>query len=550
MRPTPIGLAVLCLLLATLTSAAELPSNAPSPGSQETFVLPPATVPSLPPPSSTLEKYRVERIVIKGNKSLDSSELEKLAQPYQERELTEVDIETLRLELTKAYVDQGFVNSGVVLATNNPLDNGVLTFKVIEGRLKDIRIRGTADLQEAYVTDRLQGDAEETLNINVLRERFQMLLDNPLFVRVNSRLLPGSQLGEAILDLDVERARPYQMSIAANNYRPPSIGEKGLNFNGVLRNLSGRGDALDLAFSLSPNSNSGENIDLNWRVPINRFDTQLSFRVLHGLSMVVEEPLASLDIRSIIDRQEIGVSQPIFASLRQRLNMGLTFAKEQNNTTLGDIPFSFVAGSTLGETRAHLWKFWQEYNTKSESDYLGLRSTFAYASLSGAGGATKAVGQPDRQYFFWLGQGQYLRKLTEEGAQLVARATVQLTDAYLSSLHDFAIGGVNSVRGYRENSLLRSNGQVVNFDITTPIAMRGEYIPNLTVGAFFDWGRGYNKGEDKVMLSSVGISLKATWKGVRGDLVLAKKIAHSEQVGNGSGSWQDKGIHAQIAYDY
>ena len=91
------------------------------------------------------------------------------------------------------------------------------------------------DAGEALRADRVEEDApvEHELVVDLVQD--QRLLDDPLFTRINSRIVPGDQLGEATLDMDVERARPYALSVALNNYRPPSIDEKGYEVAGLSR---------------------------------------------------------------------------------------------------------------------------------------------------------------------------------------------------------------------------------------------------------------------------------------------------------------------------
>src|SRR5262245_65755799 len=113
------------------------------------------------------------------------------------------ELEDLRPELTRNYVDRGYVNSGVLLAEVTA-DNAVV-FDVVEGRLTGVRLRGMERLDEDYVARRFMRDSDRPLNLDVMRERFQILLGDPLFDRMNARLLPGVKAGEAILDIDIVR---------------------------------------------------------------------------------------------------------------------------------------------------------------------------------------------------------------------------------------------------------------------------------------------------------------------------------------------------------
>ena len=55
-----------------------------------------------------------------------------------------------------------------------------MQFQIVEGRLLELRIKGQQDLNPRYLETRLRA-ADEVLNMNLLRERFQLLLQDPLF---------------------------------------------------------------------------------------------------------------------------------------------------------------------------------------------------------------------------------------------------------------------------------------------------------------------------------------------------------------------------------
>ena len=143
-----------------------------------------------------------------------------------------------------------------------------------------------------------------------------------MFERINTRIMPGGQLGEATLDVDAVRARPYALTVALNNYRPPSIGEKGYDVAGLVRDLTGWGDVFDVDVSGPIGVRGGTNYSGGWLVPLNRYDTQLSIRGSYADTVVTEQPLEVLDIESRIDREELRLTQPLWGSLAQQFNLG------------------------------------------------------------------------------------------------------------------------------------------------------------------------------------------------------------------------------------
>lgn len=523
--------------------------TAPPAGS---FRLPPIDPLLAPPVPERTETVLINHIVFRGNAVISTSELDALAAPYLGKRLNEADLEALRLKLTRYYIDQGYINSGALFG-NNALTGDTLTIDIVEGRLQAIRLAGMERLDDDYVSKRLSRDPEAVLNIDQLRERFQLLLDDPLFKRMNARMTPGTKLGEAILEVDVERARPYQLSAYANNYRPPSIGTSALGLSGWVRNLTGHGDYLEATIQGSSEDSRSTRNSIGWFMPLNTLGTQLSVQYYREQSVVVEEPLTSLDIKSIQDSLDVGLSQTFIETLNHRLTLGLNFVDRKNRTSVGGIPFSFIQGEPSGETKVSAWRFWQEYSYRSERQVFAARSTY----ISARNNLQDIVGLPattvvpfDHQYGFWLGQVQYARQLADNGTQIILRGTTQQTSHKLLPLDQMSIGGVYTVRGYRENQLIRDKGNILNIELDYPLVRQPGDGFNFSVIPFYDVGRGQDQHGPATTISSVGVATRLRWKGVRLDVSMAKRLSHPDYITSSGGTLQDKGIELQLAYDF
>lgn len=513
------------------------------------------TLPPVPDSAAAAERdhrpVRVERIVFTGNKAIADAELARVAAPYAGRLVTVGEVEELRQKLSRHYVDRGYINSGALL-DDDAYQSGTLTYRIVEGRLGAIRLAGLDGLRESYVADRLSDDPAAPLNIDRLRERFALLLNDPLFERMNARLSPGAQAGEALLDIDVQRARPYQLTAAWNNYRPPSIGERSLELSGWLRNLTGYGDVLEAELQNATEDSSGARLRLDWQLPLNAAGSFLTLKFEKGQSAVIEEPMRSLDIESRIDSKTLGLGQVIHESLRHRLSLGLDYQDRENRTRLLGEPFSFIPGEPDGVTRSTAWRFWQEYAYRTESRVLALRSTFVAArnnleDLSGL--PALPVVQPASDYRYWLGQAQFVQLLGQDGARLILRGTVQQAGRRLLPMDGLSIGGANTVRGFRENQLIRDRGMVFNLEYEFPLIRNAAGL-GATLSPFYDYGRGQNEGEAADALASVGLATRVRWRGFSLDLAVAKRIKETPAAAAAHGTLQDRKIHLQVGYSF
>ena len=363
--------------------------------------------------------------------------------------------------------------------------------------------------------------------------------------------MPDAKEYETILDVEVERARPYTLTAFFNNYRPPSIGtQTAAAVSGTARNLTGRGDTLDASVEVPVSPfNSDLRGSLGWHMPLGYSGTELYLAVDHGLSSVVEESMQSLNIQSKLDSRELGLSQVLIESLKQKLTVGANRVVRQNTTTVLGTPYSFIQGEPNGVTDEALWRFWQEYTWRSESQVLALRSTFTSGNNNVQNGTSlPATSTPIKpNYNIWLGQAQYARQVFGNGSQFVFKYTNQTTQDRLMPLDGISIGGYNTVRGYVENQLVRDKGQIVNIEFEYPLThneIKTTLIP------FYDIGQGQNVGDVSTTISSVGIATKTQWRHFNLDLAIAHKLSYPDSIIPNGGSLQEKGVHFQLSYNY
>jgi hemolysin activation/secretion protein len=522
------------------------PLEEPEPIPQEPptgFELPPLAKPPPSAPSAVGPELEVAGFAFEGNKVLSTAALQAVAAPYAGRKVSAGELEELRQALSRYYVERGYINSGALLPPDFYRD-GIVHFRIVEGRIDQVRLQGLGRLRESYVRDRLTRP-DEPLDVDVLQERFQLLLTDPLFAKVNARLQPGASPGLATLDVDVTRARPWDLSVYFNNYQPPSIGAETAGVSGVVRNLTGLGDTLDA--TLQQGQESTGNYTVGWLVPL-AYRTEVRARYIHEQSTVLEEPLDVLDLGSTQDSYELGIAQTLLDTIKRRIALGLTYTHRENSTTLFGQSFSFVPGEPTGTSKVDAWRFEQNYVERWQVQTFALRSTFTWGrtNVDPSAGPPELV--PTKNYFFWLGQAQFSRVVLKNGATLSLRGTLQWTNDRLVPLERIAVGGVYSVRGYRENQLVRDQGYYGSVEFRYPLFERPAQRHRLFLIPFFDFGEAWNTGGNREQLSSVGLGVNWQLHGLSAELYYGKRLNEPEV--ETSGNLQDEGIHFQVRYQF
>jgi hemolysin activation/secretion protein len=494
-----------------------LPSQEPLPVPQfrkpppETLQLPPVKPPEAER-APTVLRAMVRKIRITGSTVFTAGELEKIAEPFENREVTGTDLEELRQRLTQHYISQGYINSGAVIPDQKIVD-GVVEILIVEGRLTRTEIEGTVHFHKDYFSDRIALSSGPPLNLRELEERLQILLGNPLVSSINAQVVPGERPGEAVLKARVEEAPRYDLSVLADNKLAPSLGEVKLTLLGAMNNLIGRGDQLAAEFGYA----DGIPYDarLRYRTPITARDTALGVYYEKTKAEVQEEPFDVLDITSRLETVGIELSHPVYRTQNQQLLLAGVLERRETETTLLGVPFSFSPGVNDGRATVSVARLVADYLDRGRTQVIAARSTLSVGL--DAFNSTINEDAPDSRFVAWLGQVQYVRRLSEQrGDQLRLRADLQLTDDELLPVEQYAVGGLDSVRGYRSFQLLRDYGYTASIEYRIPLFSNPVGARNLQFAAYVDTGGARFKERDNPSPSSLtGVGVGLIWSPAR-----------------------------------
>jgi hemolysin activation/secretion protein len=415
-----------------------------------------------------------------------------------------------RSAITQLYINRGYITSGAFIPEQQlPRGGGVVKIQIVEGSLEDIKVNGTRRLNPSYVRSRLAVATKKPLNRDRLLEALQLLQLNPRIESLSADLAAGSRVGSNLLTVKVNEANTFHAFINLDNSRSPSVGS--FQRSAQLRedNLFGIGDTISLFYGNTDGSNE---VDFNYTLPLTPQNTTLTFGYGYTSNRVIEEPFNKLDIISESNEYQLSLRHPIIQTPTQEFALGLALSHQRTQTFLGieDIggyPLSPGADDE-GRTRISALRFFQEWTQRSDVSVLALRSQFSFGLP--VFDATINDNGPDSEFFAWRGQAQWVRRLAPD-TLLVLRGDVQLADRSLVSLEQFGLGGLASVRGYRNNQLLTDNGAFGSIELRLPILRAPEAQSLLQFIPFIDFGTAWNVQEPNLeqnTLASVGFGLR------------------------------------------
>jgi hemolysin activation/secretion protein len=448
----------------------------------------------------------VRRVEVVGSRVFSDEELAEVAAPFENREISSEDLERLRRVVHQHYLDAGYATSGAVIPDQD-LEDGVVRVQVIEGQLGRIDIEGTERFRPSYLRDRIRLGAGPPLNVNELEAQLQILQQDERIKRINAELGPGPRRGEGLLAVAIEEARPWHLWLVGTNDRSPSVGSEGGQIVFEHLNLTGNGDVLVASGSLTEGF---DDVALEYEIPLNAHDTRLGAFVNRTTSEFVENPFDELEIEAESVSYGLRLSHPLYRGPGRELWIGLTAEYRESETYLLGERFSFSMATNDGHAKVSVLRLSQEWTSRTRKSVVAARSTISIG-VDAFGATTNQSDVPDSRFVTWLAQFQYARRLPERWrrSQFLFRSDLQLTSDPLLSLEQFAVGGSRTVRGYRENELVRDNGWVSSIELRIPI-LRGLLQGDLLqIAPFIDVGSSWNDKhtEDPRTLSSIGVGL-------------------------------------------
>lgn len=512
-------------------------------------VLPRIEIPEDDPARSALSgaSITVHTFSFEGNTVFSDAELEGVVAAYAGGVRRYADLLEARDRVTRAYVDAGYLNSGAMLPDQD-FAGGNVRIVIVEGRLDAIEVTSDGRLRAHYLKSRLADI--EVLDVDELRERLRRLKRDPAIDAISAELLPGEARGQSQLNLIVDEAAPAEASVRFDNQISQSVG--GLRGRGrlALRNLSGWADSLAFTYTQAEELHD---LDVRFEVPLNRFDTRLETYVRRASSRIVEDEVDRLtdddaidDIDSDTTAVGLRLRQPLVRMRGFEVGSFAAFDWKRGDSflTLGTNERIRVGDPNNDKSTVTVLRTGGEALLRLPDRAFAARITASFGI--DALGATDDPGDGFADGVFTAGlfQLQMIEYLPWWQMRLQTRLDGQVASGRLLGLERFAVGGRSTVRGYRENLLVKDEGVVASTELRVPLPpVPG--VDGIEVGVFSDLGYARNKpsGDRRAdTLWSVGLGLHMNFARVlRASLEWAADLEDTRGVrGN---ELQDDGVH-------
>jgi hemolysin activation/secretion protein len=446
----------------------------------------------------------VKQIEIIGNTVFSSKELEAKIATWNDKKVNLDQIWQIRSAITKLYVDSGYTTSAAFVPVQD-FSGETIKFQVIEGKLESIKIKGLKHLSENYVRSRFKEVIGKPLNVKTLEEYLQSFNRNPLFKMVKADLINGSNLGDSVLELNIEEAPPMGVSLGVDNDISPSFGDIRQTVGIDNKNVLGIGDRLDAKYDF--NYDGFERYELGYAIPLNRKDGTLAINYKRNDGKIIEDPFSVLDITTKAELFSVGFRQPLVKRNDREFALSLAFDLSESQTFLDDAPRQLTIGADInGKAKVSALRFSQDWFQRSTNTIVGFNSSLNFGL--DLFDATVNEDAPDGRFFSWNGEFQWVEAFNEKKDFLLkTRIRSQLSPDELLPTEQFN----NTVRGYRQNVRVGDNGVVGSVDLLLPI-VRSPKIGVIQLAPFVDvgtvWGGIVRSDGGSNTLASVGLGLR------------------------------------------
>lgn len=449
--------------------------------------------------------YPVTAIDVRGFTILAQSEVAAIVAPYENRTLQFREMLTLRDAITQRYLELGYVTSGAVIEGVN---DGVLNINVVEGDLAEIRVVGDGRLRPDYVAAYLQGfGPAKPVNVYNIEERLQIFQQQPYMDRVEAQLLPGNRKGQSVLLVEPVETQNWRARMEVSNTLNPSIGAVQGIVSLDFGQLAGRSDNLHLAYRGAEGLNEFEG---EYSFPVGARGTRLALYAFGADSDIVTSPFDELDISANSWTAGLQLRLPIERTVAGDTILEFSGEWRRSKTYLLGSGFSFVEGPDEGVAKLAIARTALEHLRRTRQDVIYARLELS-AGLHLFGSTDSNDGSvPDSQFLKLNLQSQWARRLDLFNSQTILRIDGQISNDPLLGLEQFPLGGRWTVRGYRENSVIRDNAIVASTEWRIPLVRDERGISRFEIRPFFDWSYSDNNSRGEVRrntLSAIGLGL-------------------------------------------
>lgn len=428
--------------------------------------------------------FTLKQIIFDSSDVFKAGELDKLAASYIGKAITLQDLQKLIDEINDLYQKKGYVVCRAYLPQQT-IHEGVLHVSLIEGKTGNINVEGNKSTRKDYITNRLPLQHGMVSNLNDLTDQVQWF-NSTNDVQLHVKLQPGTATGTTDYVITANEPSREHFYVTADTAGSASTGIWREGVGWYSRSLSGVRDSLNVSFLRSDGMKNGS---VQYVVPISDRGTKLGLQYSNNSIKIKDFLSTDTDMTGHSTLYGFTLMQPLMMTINNRWNADLEWTHQHSQNDWESFHWT--------DDTIKKWTF------SVSGTHYGKNTVF-YHRHSYSIGNWEDIGEDKTDYGFYsvtaLGQ-----KVLGNRQYLTVRLNGQISNSnQLPSANQFYIGGMASVRGYKENILGGESGYSLNVEYAVPDRPQTEWL------WFADVGEVYGDSTyDDHMLASMGMGYRA-----------------------------------------
>jgi len=457
---------------------------------------------------TVMENPVVQDIVIKGNSKVTVDKLKSMLTVKKGSILNSKALNNNVRAMEQYYHDQGYILTKISDVSMSP--GGVLTLSINEGMVEGIEIKGNEKTKDYVITREMKLKSNQPFNVKDAKRSMQKVQNLGYFEDVNMKLNPGKDPNAVIVETTVVEQKTGRFSIGGGYSQ--SDGMVGIIEVGD-DNFRGTGDKVKFHWEFGGNA-SDRNYEVSYNRPwLDAKQTSLGFS-FYDMTNEYTDYKDNGDTRATYDKRRKGFDVTLgrpqgeyvqnYISLKQRDDnyvdwvSGIDYQAADTDTNY-DVNYNKeYLTDNFGLTRSvSLMRVYDSRDnvfSPTEGTRLALTAEFAGKSLGGDFSYNKYTAET--RNYFKVGH-----------AQVVAlRGTVGYADGKMPDNGRFAVGGADTLRGYRDDQFKGNKMLATSAEYRFPVASKVEGVVFTDIGKAWS-GEGYKLND---LEASVGVGIRVS----------------------------------------
>lgn len=458
--------------------------------------------------------FEVTEIRVTPSKLLTAEEIRKAVHFKGAGNTTVAELTAMVDRLNALYKEKHILTAQAVLPPQTVKD-GVVYIRLIEGTYGNTTVAGNHRIDTETLLHRIHGKTGDLVDVDRLEDELRLYNTTNTY-QVQAELVPGETEGTSDLHLVLqEKENPLTSFIFADNTGQKESGRYRIGAYSEYRGIGGH----DASFAVSPVWTEGIwGGSVLYDTPWGHYGTRAQISYSRNLVDIIDGAFKEYDMKANSNDFAISITHPMNVTPFSKVDFFLEGHRKWSDTEYSGME---LANSVTRTLKAG-------FSARSFDD-TGL--WFAMASVTGYDSDDRVNNRENNGSYY----SAYLmrRQNLKDDQYLLCRLYGQYTAfTALPSTEQFTLGGMSSVRGYKESILSGDKGWFAGLEYGFPISSDHRTWRGFL---FLDHGVAYNNFSTKTTrdyLTSTGLGIEYAKGGWYVKTVLGVPLNDSGNIGS------------------